>query len=169
MNTALIGVSVPEVSPSLDAISGPNAPRDRRGRLLPGAKLARTHGLYTAADFERMRGEIETFRQASVADDGGETEVGTRRLSLHGYRARVHRRIEQIDEAIEVRGLFDKRGKLRHAWLSKLESLIATARSLDQLLGLERRSKLASSPREAIAAIVAARGSNGHTQPGGSE
>lgn len=150
MNTDLISVSVPELSPSLDAISGTNAPRDRRGRLLPGAKLARTHGLYTAADLERMRGEIEIFRQASVEDDGGETEVATRRLSLHAYRARIHRRIEQLDDAIEVRGLFDNRGKLRVAWIGKLESLIGAARSIDQTLGLERRGRnvTPSSPAE---------------------
>jgi hypothetical protein len=57
------------------------------------------------------------------------------------YRARVHRRVLQLDAALEVRGLIDRRGKLRVAWISKLESLITTARALDGLLGLGRRAK----------------------------
>ena len=47
----------------------------------------------------------------------------------------------QLDAAIEVRGLFDRRGKLRVAWLQQLQSLINTAKGIDSLLSLDRREK----------------------------
>jgi hypothetical protein len=74
-------------------------------------------------------------------DEGDTSEVPTRRRALLNYRARLHRRILQLDTAIELRGLFDKRGKVRLAWLQRLEGLIAAAKGLDSLLGLERRQK----------------------------
>jgi hypothetical protein len=46
-----------------------------------------------------------------------------------------------LDAALELRGLFDKRGKLRDRWLTQLQGLIRTAQGLDALLGLERRQK----------------------------
>lgn len=105
---------------------------------------ATTHGLDAQAwpaELSALRDEVNAFLTASVADDGGESEVPTRRRSLHEYRARIHRRIVQLDAAIELRGQFDKKGKLRVAWVTKLESLISTARAIDNLLGLERRAK----------------------------
>jgi hypothetical protein len=77
----------------------------------------------------------------AVADDGGKDEVPVRRQSLLDYRARLHRRIVQLDGALEVRGLVDRRNKLRVAWLQMLATLIASARSIDSLLGLERRQR----------------------------
>ena len=65
----------------------------------------------------------------------------TRRLSQHQYRAVVHGHILRLSAALDTHGLFDRHGKLRLTWLSKLESLIREARALDQSLGLGRRAK----------------------------
>jgi hypothetical protein len=52
------------------------------------------------------------------------------------YRSMLHRRIHQLQDAIDHFGLFDRRGKLRALWLSMLKNFIAEARALDALLGL---------------------------------
>ena len=56
----------------------------------------------------------------------------------------MHRHILQVSAALDTHGVFDRHGKLRLAWLSKLESLIREARALDQSLGLARRTKSVS-------------------------
>jgi hypothetical protein len=104
------------------------------------------HALKSSSDrlppeFSHLAAELLEFEQASIADDGGAENVTHRRRSLHGYRARLHRRIVQLDSAIELKGLFDKRGKLRVAWLQQLQSLINGAKGLDSLLGLDRRAR----------------------------
>ena len=72
-------------------------------------------------------------------------------------RPPASRRVLQIDAAIELRGLFDKRGKMRLAWLAQLQSLINTARSLDRAhLGLERRQKPVNPLDRVHAAVVEA-------------
>jgi hypothetical protein len=120
-------------------------PRDEKtGRFLPGNFAASQHALRTdrlPPEFEHLAAELAEFAGQSIADDGGAEAISARRRSLHNYRARVHRRIAQLDAAIELRGLFDKRGKLRVAWLQQLQGLIRTAQGIDSLLGLERRSK----------------------------
>jgi hypothetical protein len=128
----------------------PNASgRDAHGRFLPGNLAAVKHALRTdrlPSEFAQLAQEVEDYTVASIVDDGGASEVPARRRSLHEYRARVHRRVLQLDAAIELRGLFDKRGKLRVAWLQQLQSLINTAKGIDSLLGLERRQKPITDP-----------------------
>ncbi|HYN08041.1 MAG TPA: P27 family phage terminase small subunit [Vicinamibacterales bacterium] len=114
---------------------------DARGRFTKGNVQAVGPLLYTDRDLLQLREEVGEFLQRSIADDGGEGEVSTRRRTLHEYRARVHRRIVGLDAALEARGLFDRRGKLRVAWITKLETLISTAKGIDSLLGLDRRAK----------------------------
>lgn len=113
-------------------------------QFMPGNFAAATHLQRTdrlPQEFAFLDGAIEEFRNASIADDGGESEVPTRRRSLHEYRARLHRRILALDAALEQRGMLDRRGKLRVAWLQQLASLIDRARALDVTLGLARRAK----------------------------
>jgi hypothetical protein len=105
-------------------------------------------------EFAHLADEVQQFIEPSINDDGGRENVPHRRRSLHEYRARTHRRIVQLDAAIELRGLFDKRGKLRVQWLQQLQSLIATAKSVDSLLGLERRAKPVASPLDYIAGRI---------------
>jgi hypothetical protein len=134
-------------TPSPDIPCGPNTEptgRDERGRFLPGNLAAVRHALRTERlpkEFAHLAAEVDEYVSASIADDGGDSEVPTRRRSLHEYRARIHRRVLQLDAAIEIRGLFDRRGKLRVAWLQQLQGLITTAKGIDTLLGLERRQK----------------------------
>lgn len=112
-----------------------------RSHPLPGhgALLSRTHGLSEWR--EAAVAERAAFLSASIADDGGEAETPTRRRSLHAYRARLHVHIEQLSDAIERMGMFDKRGRLRALWLQRLEGLIAKAQDIDKTLGLARRAK----------------------------
>jgi hypothetical protein len=142
------------------AVDTPTAPtRDPSGRFLRGNRAAVTHALYAMdlpEEFSHLASEISTFRSASIADDGGETEIGVRRQSLHEYRARIHRRIVQLDHALELRGLVDRRGKLRVSWLQRLDGLIASARALDSLLGLDRRARQLPSLSDYLASRPAA-------------
>lgn len=134
----------------------PSASRGARGRFLPGNKvgagtvvrpgnaLAALHGLCAAKlppELAHLEAEAERFLAGSLVDDGDPRDVPTRRRSQHEYRARLHRRILQIDSALDALGIFDKRGKLRVAWLGKLEGLIGMALRLDASLGLARRAR----------------------------
>ena len=128
---------------------GPHAPnppqRDAKGKFLPGNTTSVKTGLHAKAQlpdvFRQQEAEVQEFLLNSIADDGGYDEIPTRRLSQHQYRAGLHRQILRLDAALEAHGLFDRRGKLRVAWLSKLESLMREARSFDLSLGLARRPR----------------------------
>ena len=125
--------------------------RDGRGQFVGGNLAAVKHALRTdalPAEFAHLREEVDAFVAGCMADEGDTAAVSTRRRSLLEYRARIHRRAVQLDSAIEVRGLFDKKGKLRAGWLQRLEGLIGTAQAIDRLLGLERRQKPVASIRD---------------------
>ncbi|MCC7178651.1 MAG: hypothetical protein IT177_09700, partial [Acidobacteria bacterium] len=119
----------------------PSTPdRDARGLFQPGNRIAYRHGLRAQVD-AALADERRAFLNASLADDGGPGEVPTRRRSLHEYRARLHVHIGQLSGAIERHGVFDGRGRLRTAWLQRLDGLIDRARALDATLGLDRRAR----------------------------
>jgi hypothetical protein len=113
--------------------------RDRRGRFAKGNPFAKTHALHAAHPPEFAEVARVDFVERALTDEGDEPP--TRRRSLIEYRAVLHGQIHLLANAVERFGLFDRRGKLRTAWLSKLESLINTALSIDRLLGLDRRAK----------------------------
>lgn len=124
------------------ALADPNAPqRDALGRLLPGHTLTFQHGEDSARVLASLQAEVAAFVEGALVDEGDASEVSTRRRSQIEYRARLHRRIVQLDAALEQRGLFDKKGKLRVQWLQRLAGLIDTAKAIDSLLGLTRRPK----------------------------
>ena len=90
--------------------------------------------------FEFLNAELQSFLQECIRDEGGDiSAVPRRRRSLLELRARIQRRALQLDTALEVHGLVDRRGKLRVHWLQRLEGLVNTAKALDSALGLERR------------------------------
>jgi hypothetical protein len=93
---------------------------------------------------EHLGVEMEHFIAGSLVDEGDDHDIPTRRRSQLEYRARLHRRILQLDAVLDQRGLVDKRGKLRVAWLGQLQSLIAAAVRIDNLLTLDRRPKNAN-------------------------
>lgn len=124
----------------------PNAPgRDAtNGRYLLGHRENISTGMDTdrlPIGLEHLHAELDRFIAGSLVDEGDEQDIPTRRRSQLEYRARLHRRILQLDAVLDQRGLVDKRGKLRAAWLSQLQSLIAAAVRIDNLLGLDRRPK----------------------------
>ncbi len=51
---------------------------------------------------------------------------------------------------LELRGLTDSSGKLRFAWLQQLQSLMNTAKGIDSLLGLQKRTKKVTSLQEHV-------------------
>lgn len=126
----------------------PNPGWFKKGR--PGAALST--GLYsdqhpaTAA----IVAEVERFMGAQLVDEGGaDADLTARRGALVEYRGRiVHKNILKLAQAIEDRGLFDKRGKLRVAWLQQLGTLLDKAVRLDSLLGLTRRARRTQTPIE---------------------
>lgn len=128
-----------------DAPSAPTWPERRPdGRFAPGNLAAVRHALRTdrvPPEFAHLAAEVDEFVSGCLTDEGDESDVSTRRRALLQYRARLHRRIVQLDAAIETQGLFSRDGKLRVAWLQRLEGLITTAKALDSMLGLARRSK----------------------------
>ena len=137
-----------KVQPTAAKTDTPTRPeRDpTMGRFLPGNGAAVTTGQRAVraqlpAVFEALEADVRDFLEASITDDGGRKAIPTRRLSQHQYRAGLHRQILRLNAALSVHGLFDRRGKLRIAWLSKLESLMREARAFDQSLGLARRPK----------------------------
>jgi hypothetical protein len=159
-----VGIGVVD---AVESVAGPESPasvpggpcahgRHADGRFAKGHSLSRdtqfTVGNLAAAstlqhtdrlppELSGLQREIETFVNGSLVDEGDSSDVSTRRWALLEYRARLHRRIIQLDAALELRGIVDRRQKLRAAWLSALASLIERARQLDVTLGLARRAK----------------------------
>ena len=118
--------------------------RDEKGRFQRGNESAVTTGLRAQRlpeQFAHLRAEVQAFVDATLIDEGDPDSAPARRRALLEYRGRLDRRIRQLDDALELRGLLDRKGKLRTAWLQQLAGLIEKARSLDVTLGLERRQK----------------------------
>jgi hypothetical protein len=132
--------------------------RDALGRFQPGNLLAVTHALDAMElpePLQHLRAEIAAYEAAELVDEGDPNDVPVRRRSLLHSRARVERRIRQLDDSLELLGLTDKNGRLRVAWLEQLQGLIATAIRLDSLLGLKRQPRLVS-PIDAVRRAVEA-------------
>lgn len=141
-------------APGVQASPGLHAPGQdpRTGKFLPGNAVGRKHGLLAASLAPVLAEERAAFLAGSLADDGGAADCPTRRRSLHVYRSRLHIHITQISDAIETFGLFDKRGRLRAAWLQRLEGLLARATAIDATLGLGRYARhIPTSLTEAMA------------------
>jgi hypothetical protein len=127
------------------------AQRGPNGKYVRGNTAGLVHGLRmkdlaqpeaVPPQFAYMQGDIDKFISGCLSDEGGqEQDIPARRRALLEYRARVHRRILQLDTALEIYGITDAKKHLRVAWISKLVTLIATARSLDATLGLERKER----------------------------
>lgn len=125
------------------ALASPYGPeRDAAtGRFAPNHTVSVKHALFSARDLAGLDDRIRTLTDESIADMGGPENVSTRARLLIENRLRLQRRIEQVDAALEVKGVMDGKGKLRAAWLQRLEGLIATAKAIDAQLGLQRQPK----------------------------
>ena len=102
------------------------------------------------AEFAHLQAEVRQFVAEALVDEGDVAQIPARRLALIEYRARLHRRIVQLDAALERRGLTDNSGKLRVTWLQQLQSLMNTAKGIDSLLGLQKRAKKITSLQEHV-------------------
>lgn len=137
----------------------PHGPDGRFVKGHPGPALQ--HRLYSDAELPpALAAEDARFMAGQYQDEGEDpAHVPTRRASLLHYRGQVHRNINKLTLALDERGLIDKRGKLRVAWLQMLLALMDRAIRLDSLLGLERTPRqLPQSPRawlEALAEVPA--------------
>ena len=128
--------------------SHPSA-RDARGRFVTGNRAAVMTALRAGRAnlpevFRVLEDRTRKFLEGSIADDGGRAEMPTRRLAQHECRAVLQLQILRLNAALETHGLFDRRGRLRVVWLTKLESLMREARAFDASLGLARRPKQVS-------------------------
>lgn len=111
------------------------------GRFAPNHTASAKHGLFSARDLAGLDERISTLTAQAIADMGGEENVSVRARLAIETRFRLQRRLEQIDAAIEVKGIMDSRGKLRSAWLQRLEGLSGAIRAIDAQLGLRRQAK----------------------------
>lgn len=130
---------------------GPRPGRDAKGRFVVGHRETLIHGEHSARfppGFEHLEQQVSDFVAGCLVDEADADDLPTRRRSLLEYRARLHRRILMLDAALEQRGILDRRQKLRTTWLSTLSALIERCRTLDLVLGLERRQRPVESPRE---------------------
>jgi hypothetical protein len=128
---------------ALDAL---RAGRDVKGHFRAGHRLNIVGGQKSdrlPAGLDYLQVDVDRFISGSLIDEGDQQDIPVRRRAQLEYRARLHRRILQLDAVLDQRGLVDRRGKLRVAWLSQLQSLIAAAVTIDKLLGLERKQKVA--------------------------
>jgi hypothetical protein len=118
--------------------------RCARGHVLVENFLSMTTGIESSrlpSELKHLDAEVADFVTGCLVDEAEPDDVPTRRAALLNYRARIHRRIIQLDAALELRGLIDKRGRLRQGWLQQLQGLVSTARTLDAQLGLDRKAK----------------------------
>lgn len=104
-------------------------------------------------ELAHLDAEVQDFMTGCLVDEA-DPDVPTRRKALLTYRARLHRRIVQLDAALELRGLVDRRGRLRANWLQRLEGLISVARSLDAQLGLDRQARAVNFTERLSAALA---------------
>ncbi len=111
-----------------EAEAVPNAfGRDAQGRYVVGHHLSRPtelkRGNFASAttlqrtdrwppELEALRAEVGQFVEASLVDEGDASDAPARRRALLDDRARLHRRIVQLDALLELRGLVDRRNKL---------------------------------------------------------
>ena len=102
------------------------------------------------AEFEHLQAEVRQFVADALVDEGDVGQIPARRRVLIEYRARLHRRIVQLDAVLERRGLTDSSGTLRVAWLQQLQSLMNAAKGIDALLGLQQRTKKVTSLQEHV-------------------
>lgn len=105
-----------------------------------GALLSTTHGLYSRPH-DAIDAEGEQLLAQSIRDAGGPEAMIARALTAHRNRVHVQVNLDRLAAALNHHGLFDRRGRLRVAWITKLESLTATAIALDRLLGMDRRAR----------------------------
>jgi hypothetical protein len=132
-------------------------------RTLRANTLSRLHGLsamYLTPALQDIEVEGEALFKQSVVDAGGPVDatglsraeyrelvlkangpIDARGFTRHEYRSLLHIRIRKLALALDVHGDFDKRGRLRGAWIDRLDHLINSAVNLDKTLGLSRQAK----------------------------
>jgi hypothetical protein len=113
------------------------------GRFLKGNRAAVKHLAHVTADRwpAWVSEAVDAFYAASVADDGGESEIPTRRRATLQARAQLHGMILATASAIRHFGITNRKGQLREAWLRRFESQVGTALRIDQALGFGRRER----------------------------
>lgn len=120
-------------------------------KTLRGNGLSRTTGFRVTnltPELRAIEAAGQVLASQSIVDAGGREELIAREVADHEYRGLLHVNILKLARALDAHGHFDRRGRLRVGWITKLESLISTAVGIDKLLGLQRRQKRAPSLAE---------------------
>lgn len=118
--------------------------RDNTGRFTSQNKSAETHGLHAF----QTRGEapldvldqVERFRRALIADQGGPDELSTVRNGYVQHLSGAHGCLLLLATDLQTRGLFTQRGRVRSTFLVYLQTLDRWDR-LAQRLGMSRRQR----------------------------
>lgn len=139
-------------TPAAAGLASPYGPeRDATtGRFAANHTASVKHGLFSERDLAGLNERIQAQTSQAIADMGGERNVSVRARLLIETRFRLQRRLEQVDAAIEVKGITDGKGKLRAAWLQRLEGLAAAIRAIDAQLGLKRQARRVGTLEEHI-------------------
>jgi hypothetical protein len=103
-------------------------------RCEPGEIGAHTsHGLRARRVPPEFLALQDRFLAGALVDEGErEADVPTRRRAQVEYRAILHRQILMLDAAFQEQGLFDRKQRLRTAWLQQLVALVGRAESVDR-------------------------------------
>jgi hypothetical protein len=120
--------------------------RTAAGTFTKGNRVRVRHGLRSRTralppELEHLAVMEREDYQQSLADEGGAENVIRRRAQTLENRARVQRRIRQIDFALDRFGVFDGKGRLRQQWIDKLISLVGIATRIDIALGFARGAR----------------------------
>jgi hypothetical protein len=95
--------------------------------------------LHTPLLPELARVARDQYLRGSLADEGADPATRVRNALERG--AILTGQFTSLAAALEVHGLFDRRGRLRVSWLSTLESLANALLAIDRLLGWERKTR----------------------------
>jgi hypothetical protein len=132
--------------------------RDAGGRFAAGNRAALQHGARAFSDHgesaltPELREQMAEFRDALVADQGGEGELTALRAGYVRRLVELETMSRLFSEDLRRKGLFTERGHTRAAFRAFLETIDRWDR-IAQRLGIDRRAK----PAPTLADILAAR------------
>jgi hypothetical protein len=140
-----------EVQQPVQPTASASAPGRRDTRFQKGNQHGRKHGLYATTTPQELLRRQREFEEAVLADEP-ETPSTLRRAQIANL-ALNQRLLWQVAAALEQRGVVDPFGKVRIAWLQRIDSLTSQCKSLSQLLGLKREARdvTPQSPADVVA------------------
>ena len=135
----------------------PEAGRDPRGRFQLGNRASLKHGAYVAGqrppELAALVGDLDTFRQQLVTDQGGDDELTAVRSGYIRRLCEVEALCRLLGADLMARGIFTRKGRTRSTFGAFVQA-VGTWDRLATRLGLERKQRaVIESPAEWLARI----------------